>query len=207
MATDSPQLPQYLLKGLLEQVEALEQLHLRYALIGGVATGYRSRPRFTQDVDFLLEIPQLTLPGLLEGMHARGFAFDTERAIREWTKDHLTVLTFHGIRVDWLKPLLPLYQHVIDGAKQETWMGRPVRIATPEGLILTKLIAFRTQDQLDIENLLAANRGKLELEWIRAEWATVADSNDRRLQRFEDMVVQFYHALGTDDSGPKSESE
>jgi hypothetical protein len=192
MATDSPQLPQYLLKGLLEQVEALEQLHLRYALIGGVATGYRSRPRFTQDVDFLLEIPQVTLPGLLEEMHARGFAFDPEKAIREWTKDHLTVLTFHGIRIDWLKPLLPLYQHVIDSAQQETWMGRPVRIASAEGLILTKLIAFRTQDQLDIENLLAANRGKLDLELIRNEWATVADSTDRRLQRFEDMVAQFY---------------
>jgi hypothetical protein len=203
MATDSPQLPQYLLKGLLEQVEALEQLHLRYALIGGVATGYRSRPRFTQDVDFLLEIPQVTLPGLLEDMQARGFAFDAEKAIREWTKDHLTVLTFHGIRIDWLKPLLPLYQHVIDSAQQETWMGRPVRIASAEGLILTKLIAFRTQDQLDIENLLAANRGKLDLEMIRKEWATVADSTDRRLQRFEDMVVRFYRSPGTEDSGPK----
>jgi hypothetical protein len=202
MATDSQQLPQYLLKGLLEQVQALARLRLRYALIGGVVTGYRSRPRFTQDVGFLLEIPQVTLPGLLEDMHARGFAFDVEKAIREWTKDHLTVLTFHGIRIDWLKPLIPIYQHVIDGAKKETWMGSPVQIASAEGLILTKLIAFRTQDQLDIENLLAANRGRLDLEWIRKEWATVADSSDRRLQRFEDMVVQFYVPLGTDDSGP-----
>jgi hypothetical protein len=86
MAIDLPDLPQNLLTGLLELVQALDRLQLRYALIGGVATGYRSRPRFTQDLDFLLEVPQLVLPGLLEDLGARGFAFDTEKTIREWTR-------------------------------------------------------------------------------------------------------------------------
>src|SRR5207248_10991357 len=133
MAADSPELPQTLLTGLLDLVQALDRKRLRYALLGGVATGYGSRARFTQDVDFLLEVPQVALPGLLEDLRARGFAFDTEKAIREWTQDHLTVLSFHGVRIDWLKPMIPLYQHVIDQARPETWLGHTGRIASAEG--------------------------------------------------------------------------
>ena len=72
MAVDLPNLPQDLLIALLQLVQALHRLQIRYALIGGVATGYRSRPRFTQDLDFLLDVPQLLLPGLLEDLPALG---------------------------------------------------------------------------------------------------------------------------------------
>jgi hypothetical protein len=59
-------------------------------------------------------------------------------------------------------------------------------------LIVTKLLAFRSQDQVDIENLLAANRGQLDLDFIRTEWAQVATHDDPRLLRFNDMVARFY---------------
>ena len=36
---------------------------VRYALIGGLATLLRGRPRFTVDVDLLLDVPQLMLSG------------------------------------------------------------------------------------------------------------------------------------------------
>ena len=195
MAADLPELPQNLLAALLEFVQALDRLQIRYALIGGVATGYRSRPRFTHDLDFLLEVPQVVLPQLLEDLRGRGFDFDTEATIAEWTREHLTALSFRGLRIDWLKPLLPCYQHVLKEARPEIVLGCPVRIAAPEGLILMKLLAFRSQDQVDIENLLAANRGQLDLDHIREEWATVAASDDPRMQRFEEMVAQFYASL------------
>ena len=207
MAPDMPQLPQNLMRGLMEMVQALDRLHLRYALIGGVAAGYRSGPRFTQDLDFLLEVPQLVLPGLLEDLRSRGFDFDTEEAIREWTGDHLAVLSFHGVRIDWLKPVIPLYQHVIDQARPETWLGHSIRIAAAEGLILTKLVASRTQDQVDVENLLAANRGQLDLDLIRREWQTVADGDDPRWRRFDEMVVQFYLPPVQPGPAPDTEAE
>ena len=58
---------------------------------------------------------------------------------------------FHGLRIDWLKPLLPCYQRVLEEARQEIVLDCPVRIAASEGLILMKLLAFRRQDQVDIE--------------------------------------------------------
>jgi phage tail protein X len=46
--------------------------------------------------------------------------------------------------------------------------------------------------QVDIENLLAANRGQLDLDRIRREGAAVAPPDDPSMQRFEEMVTRFY---------------
>ena len=41
--------------------------------VGGLATVIRGRPRFTQDVDLIVDIPQLVLPGLLDELAKHGF--------------------------------------------------------------------------------------------------------------------------------------
>src|SRR5262249_55482097 len=155
---------------LLKSAEALTQHHINYAVIGALAAGFRSQPRFTKDLDLLLNVPQVTLPPLLSDLARRGFQFDELATIREWTRHHMAVLSYRGIRVDWLKPVLPVYQHVLDRAITEPRLGHPIRVASSEGLILLKLLAFRTQDLLDIENLVAAHRDRLDMDWIHSEW-------------------------------------
>jgi hypothetical protein len=132
-------------------------------LIGGLATSYRSQPRFTKDIDFLVQVPQPVLPRLLEDLHGRGFEFETLAVIGEWTQYHMETLSYHGIRVDWLKPLIPAYLHILQLATGEAWLDRPIRIASAEGLILLNLLAFRTQDQVDIENLVAAKLDQVRM--------------------------------------------
>ena len=196
MDSETSELPESLKTGLKQMAEALNALNLRYGpLIGSIAVGFRSRPRFTKDIDFLLEVPQLKLPGLLEDLHKRGFTFETATTIQEWMQHHLAVMDFRGVRIDWLKPVLPLYQHVIDKSKNESWLGCSLAIASPECLILTKLIAFRSQDQVDIENLLAANQGQLDLPFIRSEWETLAPESDPRMQKFLEMVPKLYGTI------------
>jgi predicted nucleotidyltransferase len=186
---DKPTLSVELLQtGLTTSAEVLARHGVNYAVIGGMAAAYRSQPRFTKDVDFLLNIPQLVLSPVLEDLVGRGFACDLVTTIREWTQEHMTVLSYHGIRIDWLKPVIPAYQHVLERATEETWLEHRIRVASVEGLILLKLLAFRTQDQLDIENLAAANRDHLDVAWIQAEWQTLASLDDPRMQRFLEIV-------------------
>ena len=188
MGNESSELPHPLLEASLELAAALNQFQVRYALIGGVAAGYRTHPRFTRDIDFLLSVPQLVLPPLLEDLQRRGFEFDLLATIREWTEHHMVVLSYHGIRVDWLKSVLPAYVHVLDCATEENWLGHPIWIASAEGLVLLKLLAFRTQDQVDIENLVAAHRDTLDLDWIRGEWQTVTSLDDPRMRHLMELV-------------------
>ena len=40
-----------------------------------------------------------------------------------------------------------------------------------EGLLLTKMVAFRPQNPIDIESLLTANCDTIDVNLIRQEWA------------------------------------
>jgi len=170
--------------------ELLEQAKVRYALIGGLAAGYRTESRATVDVDVLLSVPQLELPGLLERLREAGFDFDLPTVLREFGQDHMTVLWYHGIKIDWLKPVLPVYQHILDRATPEKLLGRPVRVASAEGLILMKLLAARTRDWVDIENLVAGYGDHLDDAWIQAEWHSLAEADDPRMKRFLELLAR-----------------
>jgi hypothetical protein len=118
-----------------------------------------------------------------------GFEFDQRAVIEEFTRHHMAVLWRDGVRIDWLKPLLPAYRHVLERARTEPAPGGAVRVATAEGLILLKLFAFRLQDQTDIEALVAANRGALDIDWITSEWQTVFEPDDRRMHWFLGLLA------------------
>src|SRR5687767_7820559 len=87
-------------QGLAETVAAFERHAIAYALIGGIAVSFRSQPRFTKDLDFLLAVPTLSLPPLLEDLAGRGFTFDESATVRDWTRHHMVVLDYRGIRID-----------------------------------------------------------------------------------------------------------
>jgi hypothetical protein len=165
---------------------------IRYALVGGLATMLRGRPRFTQDVDVLLDVTQLALPRLLEELARLGFVFDTAKVIREYVYEHMTVFRFGSVRIDWLKPVLPLYSRTLAEASSLTWtQGHALRVATAECLILTKLVSFRPQDQADIETLLTANRDELDVGLIRQEWSKVATGEEACTAWLEDALARL----------------
>jgi hypothetical protein len=170
---------------LVTAVETLSEVFvergIEYALLGGIATMLRGRPRFTQDVDILLSVPQVALPGLLDELIRRGFSLDADTVIREFVQHHMTAFRFGVVRIDWLKPVLPLYAHALAAATSIPWTaGHSLRVLAAEGLIITKMVAFRPQDQEDIRTLIAANAAELNVELIRREWATVADGEEQR---------------------------
>lgn len=180
-----PDNPEPLAGDLVAASEALGEVFdargIRYAVLGGVATILRGRPRFTQDIDILLDVPQIALPGLLAELADRGFTIDSERVMREFIQHHMTAFRYGVVRIDWLKPVLPLYAHALEAATPLPWTpGRSLRVLAPEGLIVTKLVAFRPQDQEDIRTLLAANRDDIDADLIRHEWAAVAKGEEER---------------------------
>jgi len=62
-------------------------------------------------------------------------------------------------------------------------------VLSPEGLVVTKRVAFRPQDQEDIRVLIAANRQDIDLGLIRREWATVSDGEDERNRWLESELA------------------
>jgi predicted nucleotidyltransferase len=169
-------------------VSVLNEREVSYAVIGGLATLQHTRARSTEDVDVLLSLPQIAMPGLFEALGARGFTIDLARNIQELRDEGLTLVSFHAVLVDLLRPVVPALAHVLERAVRVNVLGQEVRIASAEGLIVTKLIAMRPQDEADVRELLVAYSGNLDLDFIRAELADFSKSGDPRLAQFDGWV-------------------
>ncbi len=103
----------------------------------------------------------------------------------------MTSFPFGRVRIDWLKPVLPLYAHALARAETLKWSeGHPIQVVTAEGLILTKMVAFRPQDQVDIETLLTANRDTIDVPLIRAEWSPFAAAEVERTAWLEAAIAR-----------------
>ena len=191
MPVDPTLLPGDSIRAVESLAEAFDARSVRYALIGGLAFVLRGRPRFTRDVDFLIEIPQIVLPGLLDDLVERGCVLDPAVVIKEYVREHVASFPFGNVRIDWLKPVLPLYSRTLASAQPLEWTeGHTVRVATAEGLILTKMVAFRPLDQIDIETLLTANRDGIDVDLIREEWSPFASTEAERTAWLEAVIAK-----------------
>ena len=191
MAIDRDLLPDELDRAVDMLAESFAARSIRHALIGGLATSLRGRQRTTQDVDFLIDVPQIHLPGLLDDLIERGFTLDPAVVIPAYVRQHITAFSFGAVRIDWLKPILPLYRRALAEARPLDWSeGHSVHVATAEGLILTKMVAFRPQDRIDIETLLTANRDEIDVDLIREEWSPFAATEVERTSWLEAVIAR-----------------
>lgn len=180
------------MKALSQLADVLDQHCASYALIGGLGVAVRGNARATEDVDFLLHVEQLRLPGLLEAMRDCGCHLDVMTAIQTWNQDGMLVLEWPGgVQVDLLRAVIPAFHSILKRASSESFNTGTVQVADTEGLLLMKLIAFRPLDQEDIRGLLLANDGRLDLDWVRREFTRTGLDSDR-LDEFEKLVRDFY---------------
>jgi len=168
----------------------LNERGIRYAIIGGIAMIQHTRVRATDDIDALLTVPQIAMPGLLEALRDRGFSIDLPTNIREFRDEGLTSVRFGTVVVDLMRPILPLYAHVLDRAIDAQILGRKVRVGSAEGLIVMKLVAMRPQDESDIRDILSAYGSALDFDFIRSELDTFAAADDPRRAKFEAWIRQ-----------------
>lgn len=187
-------LPRELTEALQRLARGVKQGDADYALIGGLGVAVRGLVRATRDIDLLVRVPQIRLPGLLESVREQGFQIDLRYAIKTWNEEHLLDFTFGAVRVDWIKAVLPVFHRILDRASWEKAIGTEIRVADAESLLLLKLIAFRSRDQEDIRGILAANPGTLDLDWVRREYGEIANANDPRIDLFERLVEEFYRS-------------
>jgi len=181
-----------LLRALERLVCVLNERKTNYALVGGLGVAVRGPVRATRDIDMVVSVPQIELPGLLEAIGEQGFCIDLYQAIRTWREDHLLEFSLGAVRVDWIKAVLPVFERILGRARWEDVGGAKIRVAGAEGLLLLKLIAFRSRDQEDMRGILAANPGVLDLELVRREWHALSTDDDPRTDLFEQMVREFY---------------
>ncbi len=150
---------------------------LEVALIGGAAVNTYVEPRYTKDIDLTVAADRVAIETLTRLLREAGFVTvrnqqedqassgpDFVQLKREATMDILDLITAKT----------PFQQLLIRRALRSEGQWLPV--ATPEDLIILKLIAGRSNDWRDAEGLAQHN----EIDWdYVTHWAKVWEITDR----------------------------
>jgi len=132
---------------LLDAVALFDELAIRYALVGGVASMYYGRARFTEDLDFVAH-----------SGHRDVFDRNGDAMLRHGFDPTCSWKLYHetGVEIDLCKD--EFSDQIVQRAVEVELVGRRVRIAEPHDLIAMKLRAGRLQDDYDISEILRGPR-------------------------------------------------
>jgi len=128
---------------LLDAVGLMNELGIRYALVGGLAAMVYGRARYTEDVDLI------TL-----GDH-ESVMRDHPDAMKTWRFDPTcTYKLYHdsGVSVDLWKDAY--VDDMVRRARITTLADQPVAVVEPIDLLAMKLRARRPQDDYDVSEIL-----------------------------------------------------
>jgi hypothetical protein len=143
-------------------LRALNEAQIHYAIIGGVAMGYHSIPRATQDIDVLVsreDIPRVQR--LLQPYYRRGTAV-------------VMVFDVEGTHLYVLPATLRSGRTAIENAIDVLVHDIPAKVVSVRDLLLLKLFAIpdrpaldkRRQDEADVTALLSQNADNISQEDI-----------------------------------------
>lgn len=171
---------------------ALESLPSPGMIIGGIAVILQGVPRLTRDIDATVDAASISLDALASHLRQHGIVPRIEGAL-EFARANQVILLRHeatGIDVDLSLAWLPFEIEAI--AAREHLVRRHLRadVARPEDLVIYKAIAWRPQDQQDIERLLTLHARRIDLMRVRSVLSAFAEALDEpdRLEQLESLI-------------------
>jgi len=150
------------LLGALQALETwLRSEGLDHVYIGGLAVALVGRPRITQDIDGIVLLGEMSIQEFLSRARAAGFFTRVPDAVAFTVKSRVFLLRHEGTKVpiDLSIGFLPFEEETVRRARLMKTMRFEIPVATPEDLLILKVIAGRPRDIVDMEGLLAANPG------------------------------------------------
>jgi hypothetical protein len=152
---------------------ALEDEGIPYATIGALGRAVWSRPRATTDIDLAVASDAALWPRILAALSRLGLALTQQTPPGEEPPDTAFFRVPGGVRVDLLIAKTEFEKEVLARRIKIDFLGTAVWVATPEDLVIYKLIAGRPRDLTDIAEILSAQRASgRTLDWARLEhWA------------------------------------
>ncbi|MBW2464209.1 MAG: nucleotidyl transferase AbiEii/AbiGii toxin family protein [Deltaproteobacteria bacterium] len=148
----------------------LDGLGLRWYVFGAQAVLVHGRPRLTEDIDITVDLGTLSIQELLVSLGEVGFAL-TVAPDEEFLAVARVAPLIHqpsGIGVDLIIAGPGLEQRFLEGSERCDLGGTEVPVIRAEHLLVTKILAGRPKDLLDVEGFLRRSGATLELDVTRA---------------------------------------
>jgi hypothetical protein len=161
-------------------VALLDRMAVKYALMGGLAVRAYAIPRATADIDFTLALSRGRLPSLYNALEEQNYSVPEPYKsgwVDQVKRMHLVKLKRYvggrGIDVDLFLAESPFQIEVLERRRLADVEGRQLWIASPEDLVLLKLVSGRLRDWLDVGDVFFT-QADLDVEYMR-RWAVELD--------------------------------
>jgi hypothetical protein len=182
-----------LLGALAAMTAAFEDANIPAAVVGGVAVSLLGRPRFTRDIDAIVDLDETRWPELVEAARRAGIVPRLEDAL-EFARRSRVLLLRHvpsQIDIDVILGGLSFERSTVAEAQPRSVGGLVIRLPRVEHLMIMKAVAQRPQDLLDLEGLIAAHPGA-DLAMVR-RWVaefSMAATMPSLLEEFDRLVIR-----------------
>lgn len=156
---------------MLRVVDALEQAHVPYILVGAFSSNYHGVPRSTEDVDFVVELDR---PLAADFNKVLGVDFEPENQLSFETNTGTYRQEFRVKDSLFKVELFRLSDDPFDQSRFKRRIvaevrGRKVWLPTAEDVIVMKLRWARAKDKDDVREVMSVQRATLDWKYIE-EW-------------------------------------
>lgn len=175
----------------------LDGVQARWALIGGLAVGARSQPRFTRDLDIAVAARSDTeAESLIRQLLTEGYQI--EALLEQIALNRLATVRLRPPEgreiVDLLFASSGIEPEIVDGADElEVFPSQVVPVACRGDLIAMKILArddaSRPQDRVDIQALLKS-AGPEDLERARRALRWITERGSDRGRDLQNLLLQ-----------------
>ena len=150
----------------------LDEAKIDYMIIGGMASAVWGAPRPTYDVDIIVALPKDEIAQLLQLAVKHGFSYQ-KKEIEILLKSDMIRMRYQipekefFVSIDCILAEVE-YQRLALQRKQRKRVNQHwIWFASPEDVVILKLLSFRGRDQSDIESILIQQEGKLDIAYVK----------------------------------------
>ena len=139
-----------------EFLELLNKHNVRYCVVGAFALAFHTRPRYTKDIDVLIDPTADNAKRLLIVLDEFGFG-SLNLAVEDFaTRGSIIQLGYEPVRIDIITSIKGLeFSDIWRSRVQGPYGKQTVNFIDRQNLIRAKKISNRVQDRADIELLLS----------------------------------------------------
>lgn len=178
-------------------VATLKELEANYVIIGGIASSLWGKPRMTVDADVVVSVTDEALPDLLKRFKEKGFLISksSEPKMAARLKRLLPVKVRYTkiLSCDLRIASYTIDRLAIDRAKKVKIFNIEVPVATPEDVIIYKLVRFEDLDKADIKAIIQRLGKKLKVAYLKQAVMKLSEevSDKIILDNFREMLRWF----------------
>ena len=139
-----------------EFLELLNKHDIRYCIIGAFALAFHARPRYTKDMDILIEATTDNAKRLLAALREFGFG-SLNLSVEDFSsKGNIIQLGYEPVRIDIITSIKGLeFADIWESRIQGPYGKQTVNFIDRQNLIRSKKLSNRAQDKADLDLLLS----------------------------------------------------